>query len=441
MQYNDSTFYLDIKDPELNIVSQHYEVINGVNSKIIKVQRNQVLCKCPDCGKKTKRVHDYREQRIKHAKLAGYNTYIVYRKRRYICMFCNKRFYEPNFITQKHGKLSSNLKLVILELLKKKLSMKEIAELANVSSSTILRILKSLEPSKDKIKLSEVLCIDEFKSVKNVGNYSFILADPIEGKIIDILPTRLKNDLISYFNSFDQKQRNKVKYVIMDLWPYYREVVKKMFPNAKIIADKFHYVRQVYWAFNSIRIKVQTKLYHTNRFAYNLLKKNWKALIAYSSKLDGSRTFYSRQYKRYVSIFDIIDDCLQASDELAQAYALKEQFYAIIHNSNYKTIRHKLDDFINTLIDSNLPEFNAAITAFTNWKEEIINSFIPNQLIKKVDTEEHHFTNGYIEGLNNFIKVLKRVAFGYRNFDNFKTRILYVHNSKHKQFNQKKMVA
>ena len=258
-------------------------------------------------------------------------------------------------------------------------------------------------------------------------------------EINNILPNRFKKDLLSYFRKIDIKERRKVKYVIMDAWTTYRDVAKAVFPNAIIIADRFHYIRQIYWAFNAIRIKVQDQLYKTNRRIYNIMKKNWKALIAYSKNLNGKQPFYSRQYKRYVTVFDIIDDCLQASDELAHAYALKEQFYDIVHTSTYETIETDLTNYSQTLVDSGLPEYNGAITAFTNWKQEIINSFIINEHVDRDDNENYYYTNGYIEGLNNFIKVIKRVAFGYRNFDNFKTRILYIHNNKNKNRKMKKI--
>lgn len=440
MQHNNITFYLGIKDKEMKIIDQWHEVIDGKVSKVIKIQRNKVKTPCPLCKMKTSRVHDYRNQRIKHIKLCGYDTYIVYRKRRYICVDCNKRFYEPNYVTAKHEKLSVLLKLEILKLLKKKISMKDIGDITNTSSSTVLRnlkVLQAFEPEQNT--LPEVICIDEFKSVKEVGNYSFIMGDPVEGKIIDILPNRFKRDLFSYFRQIDIKERLKVKYVIMDAWQTYRDVAKEVFPNAIIIADRFHYIRQIYWAFNAVRIKVQDRLYKTNRRMYNIMKKNWKALIAYSKKLNGEKAFYSRQYKKYVTIFDIIDDCLQASDELAQAYALKEQFYDLVHNSSYETIEDDLTAYTQTLIDSGLKEFEGAITAFINWKQEIINSFIPNEHVDYEDDVKHYYTNGYIEGLNNFIKVIKRIAFGYRNFNNFRTRILYIHNNRHENKHMKKV--
>ena len=58
---------------------------------------------------------------------------------------------------------------------------------------------------------------------------------------------------------------------------------------------------------------------------------------------------------------------------------------------------------------------------FINWKIEILNSFIR--------FGDKRLRNGYIEGINNKIKVIKRIAYGYTNFTHFRNRIMYMINS------------
>lgn len=71
---------------------------------------------------------------------------------------------------------------------------------------------------------------------------------------------------------------------------------------------------------------------------------------------------------------------------------------------------------------SNLPEFRKLADTFVNWIEEIINGLYIS------DENEKHYTNGFIEGVNNLIKVIKRLAFEFRNFDNFRKKIMVVFN-------------
>ena len=80
--------------------------------------------------------------------------------------------------------------------------------------------------------------------------------------------------------------------------------------------------------------------------------------------------------------------------------------------------KKELEIWIEMVKESNLKELKEAITAFTNWKEEICNS----KLVK--------YTNGYTEGCNYKIKVLKRNAYGYKNFERFSNRILHIFDKK-----------
>ena len=89
--------------------------------------------------------------------------------------------------------------------------------------------------------MPEVLCFDEFKSVKSAdGAMSFHMCDGITGQTIDIIEDRRLNKLINYFFYYNFKTRSKVKFIIIDMYSPYVSLIKKMFPNAKIIIDKFH---------------------------------------------------------------------------------------------------------------------------------------------------------------------------------------------------------
>ena len=131
--------------------------------------------------------------------------------------------------------------------------MKDIARISNVSSTTVSNLLPYLATSASY--LPEVLCIDEFRG--NAGNYKYqvSLLDGKLGKPIDIIECRHKHYLFSYFNKFTKAEREKVKYVIMDLWQPYKDLAKTYFPNAQIVADRFHYVRYVVQAVDTIRKK------------------------------------------------------------------------------------------------------------------------------------------------------------------------------------------
>lgn len=103
---------------------------------------------------------------------------------------------------------------------------------------------------------------------------------------------------------------------------------------------------------------------------------------------------------------------LQQSNDLAQAYYLKELFYDFMNSKSSIEAKPKLRKFINAASVSELDEFNSVLITLVNWAKYILNSF------------DCPYTNGYTEGMNNKIKVIKRNAYGYRNFENFRNRIM-----------------
>ena len=100
------------------------------------------------------------------------------------------------------------------------------------------------------------------------------------------------------------------------------------------------------------------------------------------------------------------------SSDLAAAYYLKEQFYDFMNSKSKAEAEKKLRKFILSAQASGLKEFDACLTMLSNWSKYILNAF------------ECPYTNGYTEGTNNKIKVIKRNAYGFRNFKNFRNRIL-----------------
>jgi transposase len=236
------------------------------------------------------------------------------------------------------------------------------------------------------------------------------MVDPIEHKLIDLFPNRRKDNLIKRFPKIPIEERLHVKIVISDLWDPYRELVKIAFPNAKLVADKYHFIRQLYWGLNDIRIKAM-KSYQKGTVEYHLLKKYWKHINKYTYNLS-NHYFYDYKLKYHVTSREIINMIRDMNPEMKTAIDLKDEFYELLHTSNYQNINDGLNIFIEKLKNFGSFEYYIVAKTFTNWFQEICNSFI-----------DPDYTNGFIEGLNNKIKVIKRIAFGYRNFDNFKSRI------------------
>ncbi|EGD50392.1 transposase IS204/IS1001/IS1096/IS1165 family protein [Thermoanaerobacter ethanolicus JW 200] len=109
--------------------------------------------------------------------------------------------------------------------------MKDISEVTGVSITTVMRLLDTIGVEPDYKTLPEVISIDEFKGNSGGRKYHCIIVDPKERKILDILKDRKQENLSEYFKRF--KDRNKVKWVIIDMWRPFSDTVKTYFKGAK----------------------------------------------------------------------------------------------------------------------------------------------------------------------------------------------------------------
>ena len=116
---------------------------------------------------------------------------------------------------------------------------------------------------------------------------------------------------------------------------------------------------------------------------------------------------------------DIINELFSIDNDLKMGYQLKELFLDIVYHAEIDDVERQLNDFIDICDESKIEEFIEAARTIENWLPNIVNSFIDKRL-----------SNGFTEGLNNKIKVIKRVGFGYKNFEFFRLRLLYILNSK-----------
>lgn len=222
------------------------------NAIFIGIETHKKSCECPCCKRLGAYVYDYRTQKIKDLIFRGKFIYLMLRKRRYICTHCNKRFYEKYSFLPRYHHMTQRTYEHILKLLRHN-SMKSVAEITNVSTNTVSRVFDIVNYK--LYKLPEIISIDEFKGNSGNEKYQVIITNPKNKKVLDILPNRKKTQLIDYFKQFSN--RKSVKLVVMDMWSTYYDVCRMMFPNAQIIIDKYHYIRQVYWALDRVRKRVQ----------------------------------------------------------------------------------------------------------------------------------------------------------------------------------------
>ena len=373
-----------------NIVQDHF-------STTIFAQMPRKPHKCPCCNTSTDKIHDYRKQRIKDIPAFGKFTTIVLRKRRYVCPHCGKRFYEDITFLPRYHRITNRLAAYVIDQLKSEYSFTSVAKSVNLSVSSVIRIFDIVSFPKPN-KLPRVFAIDEFKG--NTGNikYQCIITDPSSGRVLDILHERSQQYLIDYLKQWSLKSRKRVKYFVSDMWAQYTDIASAFFKNATQVIDRYHFIRQIIWAFDNVRKRIQ-KVYG----------KQYRLLFKHSKRLLIKRAEKLKDYEK-----ERINSMMYISDELRVAYYLKESFYKVLDAPNRAAAKQLMSEWILSAQNSGIPEYLACSNTLVNWQKGILNSFdVP-------------YSNGFTEGCNNKIKVLKRNAYGYRNFERFRKRILHM---------------
>lgn len=354
---------------------------------------------CPCCGEVTTGIHDYRIQRITDIPYRGKVMTLVYRKRRYICKHCGKRFYEKNSFVPRYYQMTNRLSVYIIEQLRGVRSYTEVSKEVGKSVSTVIRTFDMVGFSMPK--LPEIISIDEFKGNTGGDKYQVILTNPETHEVLDILPTRKKSNLTEYFKKYNLKERQQVQYFVSDMYKPYKEISEVWFKNAVIITDKYHWIRQANWSLDRIRKREQKKFSKQYRIYF---KHSRKLLFAHFDEL-------SDEQKQQVLVM------LSVSADLSTAHFMKEWLYKILEIKDKETAVKEFRQWIEEAEESKIQEFDSTTTAYRNWFKQITNSF------------DQPITNGFTEGCNNKIKVLKRNAYGYHNFNRFRKRILFMYSN------------
>jgi transposase len=186
-----------------------------------------------------------------------------------------------------------------------------------------------------------------------------------------------------------QGQQN-VKHVVLDLCDPFKNFARSHFPNAKIIADKFHVLRLL------------TPSLIKKRFEITGTRADFKArrlLTCSSQKLE----YWQRK---------TIWDYLERFPDLQELYRWKERLHKFYRTKGYFRAYQAFKNMCDEMAFSLLPEIKTLRRTLLKWQEEILNYFLTG------------ITNGRTEGFNNLAKLVQRRAFGYKSFRNYRLRLL-----------------
>lgn len=389
--------------PEFRVLGAHEDE----HHIIIYLEKKVALGVCPQCGKVSDSVHDRRISNIQDIPLRGKGVILRLIKRRYLCQNgqCERAHLRLPFAERyesigKNQRRTKRLNRHIYRLAKK-MTLIDVADLLTeqytpISDCTVGRIYHALaeeELAGRRDPLLWAIGLDEF-SIKKRHNYATVITDLVAHKLVDTFEKRDKETVKEHLGRLPHKEL--IKWAVIDMSSSFAWAIWEALPGVRVVIDKFHVVQQVIKALDEVRKRIQrAKPKGKKRPIYNL-----------RYRLRKGKEKLSPEEKAELA------QVLGAEPELRLAYELKESLRDWYGLPGPVKAREGLHQWYAQVEQSHLSEFTEVVETFKRWEPEILNYFY------------WRLTNGYTEGLNNKIKVIKRQGYGYRNFANFRRRIL-----------------
>lgn len=409
-----------------NVDPKTIETIETVNTDsgievhlTLKSQKDEY---CPVCKKKL--VGNGKvKKKINHKVLTDRKMKVILNHRRLRCKVCGFTKFEENplaFSGFSNSILTINQ--VMMDLKDPRYNYTMIAQKNSCTVNEVMRYFDSYVTI-PKIALPENMGIDEIHSdmaKRKNASYLATITNNDKFELIDILPSRSKYELSDFFASYTKEEREKVKYVTIDMWEPYKEVSLKYLPNIIVSCDPFHVIEHLTLDFTKIRIRIMNKcVYGSN--SYYLLKHWHKLLESDEYNFDGTGK-YNHVFKQVLNYGDLRKMILEIDDELQLAYDLKESYRNFNSHSTYATAPKDLDELIDAFTEADIKEYEEFIGIMKNWRQEIINSFIVS------DVTGDRLSNAKSEAMNKQIQVHINISNGLSNFKRFRKRMLYCFN-------------
>lgn len=348
---------------------------------------------CTRCGSKSSSIYDHRTVLIKDEPLKEKVITLKLRKRRYYCSTCKKPFTEYVQGIWPRRRTTQRLRESVRRACNKFSSMSEVRRTFKLSSSFVYKVyyeqleLQNRQITKD---FPKQIGIDEHFVRREYGVPKFmtVFTDLKNRTVRECVHGKTKQGLI------DQTQhmlgRHNVEWVALDMSDTYRGFALTHFPNAKLVADKFHVLRMFSHILNRHRINI------TGDKRKNPVRK---LLLRNRNKL--------KYFER-----NALDLWLKDHPMIREAYEWKEHFHRFYRIKGYARACKRYEKLVLAMRFSIIPEIKKFCKTIERWKDEILNYFI------------NPITNAVTEGYNRIASLVKNRAFGYKNEKNYRLRFL-----------------
>ncbi len=352
---------------------------------------------CPHCASHRLKVKAYGMRSLKHALWGGKLVVLRLKVPKWRCLLCRRYFMSPIPGVKPKRRATEQFRLDVFHLHHGGQTQLHLSRTHQIGTATVERWYQDFVAYRVK-ELEGRLCpivlgIDEHFFSRKDG-YATTFADLKNHKVFDVVLGRSEASLSAYLKGL--KGRERVKVVVMDLSETYRAIIRKFFPNAMIVADRFHVVRLL----NHHFLKVWSDLDPEGRKSRGLL-----SLVRRHEE-----NLKPEQVAKLQSYFD-------KTPGLGAVYRFKQDLMQLLlkkrqNQREAKQLIPQLLWHLNELLESPWESMKAFGRTLKSWLEPIVRMW--------------RFTknNGITEGLHNKMEMISRRAFGFRNFKNYRLRVI-----------------
>jgi|ERR1041385_1963069 transposase len=353
---------------------------------------------CPTCHTLSSAIHECSQRIVRDLSWAGKICYLEFMARRFYCERCDCPFREELEWLPRCSRLTQRYREYVFAACQQT-TLQAVHQKERLGYKTVERLYYHMAQQQTKVRHPAVvrkLGIDEFALKKGHDSFALALSDLETGRVIAVLPDRKKETLLAYFATWTHAQRAAVLEAAMDLWEPYAQAVLACLPNAQIVADRFHVMKNLNDQVSAARREIQRSLPEESK---QTLKGCRWLLVRNQDDLNPSDK-------------DKLEAMFTVSASLGQLHALKEDFRNIFETDlTPEEAAPKLEAWILAVEQSGLTKLSKFVSTLKNRWEHILNYF------------RHRLSSGMVEGLNNKVKLIKRCAYGFGNFEHFALRI------------------
>ena len=349
---------------------------------------------CIHCGADRLRIKETCERRVKHTRQGNRVMILNLKVPKYHCPDCHRYFRHRFSGIKPRYRASETYRMEVYEAHHGGITQRQLSRSHNIASATVERWYQA-QLSQRKSEMSNrpcprVLGIDEHFFTKNKG-FATTFVDLKSHKVFDVKLGRSEPSLRSYLRQLPGKENTQI--VVMDLSETYRSIAKKYFPNATIVADRFHVVRLINQHFMKVW-QQQDPDGRKNRGLISLMRRHrWKLSHEQSCKLGQ----YLSQFPALKAIYDVRHRLIQ---------------YALLKGIQRESAKRRLHGLLELLKQMKTSPLRRLAITLESWIEPIVAMW--------------RFTksNGITEGFHTKMEMITRRAFGFRNFENYRLRVL-----------------